>query len=60
MKKLPNSKYKLMWESIVNASKCLIDPKGRKVLKMVIKDIEQGMKESEKHHFKEVYPNEQT
>ena len=45
-------KYEVMWKSIVNASKCLNDPKGRKVLKMVIKDIKQGMKESEKY-FKE-------
>ena len=42
-------KHKQMWESMVNASKCLIDPKGRKVLKMVVKDIKQGMKESEKY-----------
>ena len=42
-------KYRQMWESMVNASKCLIDPKGRKVLKMVVKDIKQGMKESEKY-----------
>ena len=42
-------KYEVMWESMVNASKCLIDPKGRKVLKMVVKDIKQGMKESEKY-----------
>ena len=41
--------YRQMWESMVNASKCLIDPKGRKVLKMVVKDIKQGMKESEKY-----------
>jgi len=42
-------KYEVMWKSIVNASKCLIDPKGRKVLKMVVKDIKQGMKESVKY-----------
>ena len=45
-------KHEVMWKSIVNASKCLNDPKGRKILKMVIKDIKQGMKESEKY-FKE-------
>ena len=42
-------KYEVMWKSMVNASKCLIDPKGRKVLKMVVKDIKQGMKESVKY-----------
>ena len=42
-------KYRQMWESMVNASKCLIDNKGRKVLKMVIRDIKQGMKEYQKY-----------
>jgi len=47
-------KYKQMWESMINASKCLIGNKGRKVLKMVIKDIEHGIKEHQKYFPKEV------
>ena len=47
-------KYEVMWKSIINASKCLIDKEGRKILKQVIKDIKQGMKESQKYFQEKV------